>query len=172
MPFPSEKLKKLAELNFCEDCYPKYLELIHPTIEYLLSEPISDWRDVEQNINRLWIKAKGFYKINSGIFSPCQNAFEKAYNETAYNKLKFLKDNGVIKEYTYEFLNKVRKRRNNVHPPNKFSEQDYFLFQEARRMTDAMLPIIIHDLNYAPWKSHLANIEKNAKQLLEKTKLL
>ena len=49
----SEKLKKLAELNFCKDCYSKYLVLIHGEIEYLLSEPISDWRQTEENINVL-----------------------------------------------------------------------------------------------------------------------
>ena len=83
-------------------------------------------------------------------------------------KLKYLKEKGIINEYTYDFLNKVRKRRNNVHPPIKFSKQDYFLFQEAKKITDMMFPVIIHDLNYEPWKSNLAYIEKYAKQLLEK----
>ena len=123
----SEKLRKMAELNFCKDCYHKYLVLIQGEIECLLSEPISDWRQTEQNINFFWIKAKGLYDVNSTIFSPHQNAFKKAGNEPVCEKLKYLKEKGIINEYTNDFLNKVRKRRNNVHPPTKFSKQDYFL---------------------------------------------
>ena len=79
MSIVSEKLKSIAELNFCEDCYPKYLILIQGEIEYLLSEPISDWRQTEANIDIMWIKAKGFYNVvNSTIFSPHEDALEKA----------------------------------------------------------------------------------------------
>ena len=165
----SEKLKKLAELNFCEDCYSKYLALIHGEIEYLLSEPISDWRQTEENINILWIKAKGLYVANSTIFSPCENAFTKARNETVKNKLKDLNDKGLINDYTHDFLNKVRKRRNKIHPPLKFSKQDYNLFREAKTLTDTMLMPIMFDLKDDRWKNLLANIEKHAKQLLEKS---
>jgi hypothetical protein len=168
----SEKLKKLAELNFCKNCYSKYLDLIHPEIEYLLSEPISDWRQTEENINVLWIKAKGLYNVvNSTVFSPHENAFKKARNETVLTKLKNLKDEGLIKDYTYDFLNKVRRRRNNIHPPFKFSKQDYILFREAKALTDTMIPPIIFDLKDAVWKKELDNIEKHAKRLLENTKL-
>jgi hypothetical protein len=168
----SEKLKQIAELNFCKDCYQKYLVLIHGEIEYLLSEPIVDWRETEQNINLFWIKAKGFYTVKSGIFSPCENAFEEAYNfrNTMNKKLKFLKDKGLIKEYTYNFLDKVRDRRNKIHPPKKFSDQDYFLFQEAKKITNLMHPLIIFDLSTKVW--NMDYIEKYARQLLEKTKLL
>jgi len=168
----SEKLKKLAESNFCEDCYSKYLVLIHGEIEYLLSEPISDWRQTEENINVLWIKAKGLYDVKkSPRFSPHENAFKKARNETAKTKLKNLKDKGLINYYTYDFLNKVRKRRNKIHPPSKFSKQDYILFREAKALTDAMISPIIFDLKDDIWKKQLDNIEKHAKWLLEKTEL-
>ena len=168
MSFTSEKLKRLAEANFCKECYRKFLDLIFGEIEYLLSEPISDWRATEQNISLFWIKAKGFYEMKSGVFSSCPDAFKKAENETTYNKLKFLKDKGIIKEYTYEFLNQVRKRRNNVHPPKKFSKDDYFLFREARGITDAMFVPIIHDSCSDVWKSQLPAIEKSVKNFLEK----
>ena len=168
----SEKLKRMAELNFCENCYSKYLVLIHGEIEYLLSEPISDWRQTEANIDIMWIKAKGFYNlINSTVFSPRENAFKKAENETVCNKLKFLKEKEIINDYTYEFLNKVRKRRNKIHPPSKFSKQDYVLFREAKALTDTMQIPIIHDLKDDRWKNVLANVEKRAKLLLEKFKL-
>ena len=167
----SEKLKKLAELNFCEDCYSKYLDLIHGEIEYLLSEPISDWRQTENNINVLWIKAKGLYDVKKSLmFSPHQNAFKKAREESVKKKLDDLKEKGIIKEYTHNFLQAVRRRRNKVHPPSTFSKQDYILFREAKALTDALFPVIIFDLK-DPWKKQLDYVEKRAKWLLEKTEL-
>ena len=119
----SEKLKRLAELNFCENCYSKYLVLINGEIEYLLSEPIADWRQTETNINIIWIKAKGLFNVvKPTVFSAPDDAFKKAENESVYNKLKFLKEEGIIKNSTYKFLDQVRKRRNKVHPPSKFSK--------------------------------------------------
>lgn len=162
----------MAEHNFCKNCYSKYLVLFHGEIEHHLSEPISDWRQTENNIDWLWIKAKGFYSItNSTIFSPQDNAFKKAANESVFDKLNYLRNKERIKNYTYEFLNKVRKRRNKIHPPSKFSKQDYILFREARAITDAMFIPIIHDLKSDIWKNTLANVEKRAKLLLEYFKL-
>jgi hypothetical protein len=171
----TEKLKRLAELNFCKDCFSKYLTLIHGEIEWLLSDPVSDWKQTEANINILWIKAKGFYNIvNSTVFSPCKDAFEKAEKEKFWKKLKFLKDNKMIGNSTYEFLDMVSKRRNKIHPSvvrsSEFSEEDYFLFQRAKSLTDALFLPVIHDLRTEIWKKHRANIEKYAKQMLEKTK--
>ena len=171
MSCPSEKLKRIAESNFCKDCYSKYLVLIHGEIEYLLSEPISDWRQTEHNIDVLWIKAKGLYDVKkSPMFSPCENAFRKAGSKIVCKKLKFLKDKGIVNEYTYEFLDEVRKKRNKVHPPTKFSKQDYILFREAKALTDTLFPIIIFDLK-DPWEKQLDYVEKRAKWLLEKTEL-
>ena len=164
----SEKLKKLAELNFCEDCYSKYLVLIHGEIEYLLSEPISDWRQTEENINVLWIKAKGLYDTKSPIFSPYENAFPKARGENLGKKLNFLKEKGILHDYAYEYLNQVRMRRNKIHQSSKFSKQDYLLFREAQALTDLMIPPIIFDLKDPIWKGQLDYIEKHAKRLLEK----
>jgi hypothetical protein len=52
----------MAELNCCENCYPKYEFLIHGEIEHLLSEPLSDWRQVESSINHFVMKAQGYVK--------------------------------------------------------------------------------------------------------------
>ena len=97
MPALSEKLKKMAELNFCENCYHKYLVLIHGEIEHLLSEPISDWRQTEANIDIMWIKAKGLYNVvNSTVFFPCEDAFQKAKEEKLWKKLKLLKEKEIL----------------------------------------------------------------------------
>ena len=162
MSATSEKLKKLAELNFCGDCYSKYLALIQGEIEYLLSEPLSDWRQTEHNITVLWIKAKGLYDAESPMFSPNENAFKKAESKTLCEKLKFLKEKEIVKEYTYEFLNKVRQRRNKIHSLSKMSKEDYALFREAKALTDVMHPVIIFDLK-DPWQKQLDYVEKRAK---------
>ncbi len=142
--------------------------LIHGEIEYLLSEPISDWSQTEENINFFWIKAKGFY---SSLFSVDEEAFQKARKEKLWEKLLFLKRKEILGDFTYKFLVEVSKRRNKIHPPSKFSKEDYILFRQAKALTDAMHPIIIFDLKDAVWKKQLDHIEKHAKQLLENTKL-
>jgi hypothetical protein len=170
---PSEKLKKLAELNFCEDCYSKYLALIHPELEHILSEPISDWRQTEHNIDVLWIKAKGLYDVNkSPMFSPHEDAFQKAENEKLWVKLKFLRDNEILSNFTYKFLDKVSKKRNKIHSLDKFSEQDYLLFRATKALTDAMITPIIFDLKDDIWKKQLDNNEKLVQWLLENVELL
>lgn len=168
----SEELRKIAELNFCKDCYPKYLALIHGEIEYLLSEPIADWRETEQNINYIWIKAIGLYTVKSGVFSICQIALEEAYSHKnpISRKLDLLKSEGLIEKHTYDFLKRVCKKRNKIHPPQKFSKEDYFLFQEAKKITNLLYLSIVHDSCSDIWKNG-AYIEMRAKKLLEKTVL-
>ena len=165
----SEQLKKMAELNFCKDCYQKYLALIHCGVEYLLSEPLSDWRQTEANIDIMWIKAKGLYNgVNSTVFFPHEGALQKAKKEKLWRKLKYLKAKGILNDSTYEFLGKVSERRNKIHSQTKFSKQDYVLFREAKALTGTMQIPIIHDLKDDGWKNVLANVEKHAKQLLSK----
>jgi hypothetical protein len=169
---PSEKLRKLAELNFCKDCYFKYLALIHPEIDHILSEPISDWRQTEHNIDILWIKAKGLYDIkDSQVFSPHKNAFQKAENEKLWVKLKFLKEKGILQNFTYKLLDKVSKKRNKIHSLYKFSEKDYRSFRLAKAFTDALITPIIFDLQDEIWKKQLANNEELVQWLLENTEL-
>ena len=165
----SEKLRKLAKLNFCEKCYSKYLVLFQGEIEHLLSEPITDWRQAELNIDFMWIKTKNLYDVvNSTVFHPHKNAFQKAKNEKLWKKLKFLKKEGVLPVYSYKLLDKVSKRRNKIHPPDKFSKQDYVMFREVKTLTDTMHILISRDLKDELWQSSLDYVENRAKHLLEK----
>jgi len=169
----SEKLKKSAERNFCEKCYQKYLALIHSEVEYLLSEPISDWRLVEANINGMVMKAKGFYKkTNSTVITPDTEAFNEEMRKERWGfkrKIDFLQKQGIIKESLHGFLDRINKIRNRVHKERtEFSKQDYVLFREAKALTDAILWFILFDLKDDRWKNVLANVEKRAKQVLSK----
>ena len=147
------------------------MALFQAEIEYLWSEPIADWRQTEQNLKILWIKAKGYYTIKSTVFSPNDNAFKKAKNEPVYNKLIFLKNEKIIQNSTYEFLNKARKRRNKVHPPNRFSKQDYIMFREAKTLTDILFLHAVRNVKDDIWRNVMASIEEHAKILLEKFQL-
>jgi hypothetical protein len=160
------KLRYLAKSNFCEKCYPK------GQIENLLSEPLVDWKETEINIDKMWIKAKGFYKvINSTIFSPDKDAFQKAKETKLHEKLKFLKDKGMLYEDTYKFLDQVSKRRNKIHPQysekNYFSGQDYLLFQKAKALTGMIVIPIMHDLKGGVWNSTFSTVENLARTFLE-----
>lgn len=169
VPSLSEKLKKTAELNFCKDCYQKYLFLIQGEIEYLLSEPISDWRQTEANITLMVVKAKGAYKkTNSGVFTPNEKTFKQIQKEKLYEKLEILKEAGILGDNLYKFLNKVSEIRNKIHSQYKFSEQDYILFRQANTLTSAMVTPILFDLKDDVWKRTLTAIENRAKWLLSK----
>ncbi|MFA5363852.1 MAG: hypothetical protein WC325_01555 [Candidatus Bathyarchaeia archaeon] len=163
-----EKLRGLARLNFCEKCYSTYLQLFEGEIEQLLFEPLVDWKETEINIDRMWIKAKGFYTIvNSTVFSPNKTAFQKAKDTKLIDKLKFLREKGILFENTFKFLDQVSKRRNKIHPQyfeqNYFSKQDYRMFQLAKTLTNMIIFPIIYDLKSDEWISTFENVENIAK---------
>jgi len=171
-----EKLRKTAESNLCKNCYHKYLALIHPEVEYLLSEPIIDCRLVEANINGMVMKAKGFYKkTKSTVITPDTEAFNKKMKKERWGfkrKIDFLQKQGIIKESLHGFLDRINKIRNRVHKERtEFSKQDYDLFREAKGLTDAILWFILFDLKDDIWKNVSANVENRAKLLLEKFQL-
>lgn len=173
----SKKLRNLAELNFCENCYSKYLSLFQAEIERLLSEPIADWKQVEVNIDVMWIKAMNLYTVrNTTIFSPNKTAFRKAKSEKLWKKLKFLREKRILGNSTYEFLAKVSDKRNKIHPQyyseqNFFTKQDYLIFRWARVLTDILYMYTIRDVKDKIWKNEMINVEKQAKYLLEKFQL-
>jgi len=171
-----EKLPGMAKLNFSEKCYPKYLTLFEGQIERLLSEPIADWKETEINIDKMWIKVKGYYKIvNSTIFSPNKATFQKARSTKLIDKLLFLRKKGIVFENTFKFLDYVSKRRNKIHPQyfeeNCFSRQDYHMFQLARTLTNMLLFPVIHDLISDECNSTLATVENIGRKFLEDIKL-
>ena len=168
-----EQLRKTAELNLCEDCYKKYTMLLEPQIKKWLSKPIGDWRQVETDVNMMVIKAKGFYKQgDSTTFSPDDRAFGEVEKEKLWEKMKFLKETGILGDNSHKFLDKVSKIRNKViHHQEGFSERDYNLFRHAKELTNAMVMPILFDLEDDVHQRLLASLENHAKQLLSKLKL-
>ena len=168
----SEKLKSLAKANFCDDCYQKYLTLIQGEIEYLLSDPISDWSETEENITKMFLKYKGYFKqtvLGTQSLDLSEEDLRRIRKSpNFYNKIDILHKNGILKENVYKFLDYVRKRRNKIHPPNRFSEQDYKLFRQAKELTQTIFRPILFDLQNDRSEKLLANVETYVKHLLSK----
>lgn len=38
-----DRLRKIAELNLCKDCYEKYKTIIEPSIKKLVASPLAGW---------------------------------------------------------------------------------------------------------------------------------
>ena len=169
-----DKFKILVEKNFCEKCFKKYIALIEPEIEYLLSEPISDWRETEENITQMFLKDKGYFKqTEKGTLhlDLHEEDLQNIRNSPLKRKIDYLRKQGILKENFYKFLDYVRSRRNKIHPPNKFSNQDYMLFKQAKELTDVISTTIMFDLKDDVYERLLVKAENYAKQVLSKLSL-
>ncbi len=145
-----EELRKKAKLNFCDRCFQEYKALIEPTIEYLLSFPFADWRQVESEVTQMVMKKTGIFKGKKFVYNLTKNvdgkyvdcvdeealrANKKTLN-SFYNKIVYLRDEGILKESSFKLLNDARKIRNNMHNVSGFSEKDYDLFYVAHAITN------------------------------------
>lgn len=173
----SEKLRRMAELNFCEGCYRKYTMLLQPQIEEWLSEPIFDWRQTEENVNKLLMKAKGYYKqtANSTVLFPNRDAFSKEMRKKRWGfkrKIGYLHSQGIIKSSLYRLLETTSRIRHRIHKEyTEFSKQDYNLFRTAKNLTHTILLPILFDLKEDRWNRLLADVEKHARQILSELNL-
>jgi hypothetical protein len=141
------RLGKIAELNFCHDCYNKYLALVEPTIKLLLARPLGYWRETEADITQMVMKHKKVFtddKILGVYLSRGEKPEEwitngidiKTYREIerwgCKSKLKYLRKHGVLEDASYRLLDTARNLRNNIHDLTyDFPDQDYFLFWGA-----------------------------------------
>lgn len=175
-----KNLRKIAELNLCEDCYEKYKALLEPTIEKWLFNPLRDWRDVESCITRMVMKSKGVFKSDL-IFISIDEDSNKFANEVDVKtfreikkwafkrKIDYLKKEGILGDSSYNFLDRVRKIRNRIHELfNEFSEQDLALFSLAREVTFQIYNATMFNLGDAMSKNIKSNAEKVAKHWLSK----
>jgi hypothetical protein len=170
-PDLSEKLKSLVKANFCDDCYQKYLALIVPEIEFLLSSPISDWNETEENITQMFLKHKGYFKQTdwgTQSLDISEGDLQRIRKSPFKRKIDILHKHGILKENIYKFLDYVRGRRNKIHPPYRFSEQDYRLFKQAKDITNAIFIPVLFDLKNDRRKTLQANVETHIKNLLSK----
>ena len=176
-----QDLRKVAELNLCNDCFLKYKAVIEPTIKQWLFKPLSDWRVVESYATQMAMKIKGVFKGQLIFLSLDEGDDEKYADEVdakAFRKIKkwnlkqkidFLHKNGVLQDSSYRFLNKVREVRNRIHDEfAELSEQDFTLFYMASAITSQIYMATMHNLGENTSTNLKSNAEKVAEQLLLK----
>ena len=172
------KLRGIAKLNFCKECYAKYTAFIEPNIRPL-SQPLPDWRGAESTLTQLVMKHKGVFK-GDVIFIAIDNdmdekwpgqvdviAFKEIKKWSLKRKLDYLRRHGILQNASYAFLNKVREIRNKIHEEfYDFSEEDMTLFRYARFITDQISGAILYDMPETFSATMTSNAEKMAEQLL------
>jgi hypothetical protein len=171
-------LRSLAELNLCEDCFQKYKALIEPSIRGYLSQPLSDWRQVESQITQMVMKTKDVFKGDTWILSFDEGEEEKvaeyvdvkAFRKTEKmgfkDKIDYLHEKGILQHCSYKLLDKARKARNKIHDEPivaELSEEDYALFSISSWITSQLLSALRIDWG----KDISANIRSNAEKVAE-----
>lgn len=173
-----KRLRKLAELNLCEECYKKYTYMLEPSIRQLLLKPLPEWKDVESNITQMVMKLEGVFKDDLIIISFDEDlnenfadkldvkAFIKIKHCSFKRKIDYLREHGILQASSYEFLDRVRKIRNIIiHDQfSDFSEQDRELFSYAHVITDN----IYHATMFNLGEDLSAAIKSNAENFAEK----
>lgn len=172
-----KKLRKIAELNLCENCYGTYKAILEPTIKQWLFKPLNDWRQVESDITQMVMKLKGVFKTDKIFLSLDEDSNEKYANEVdvktfrkiSYGwgfkkKIQYLKKKGVLQDSSYNLLYRVNQIRNRIHDPFKeFSEQDFALFYWASAITRQ-----IHSATVFSKLEHISeNLKSNAENLAQ-----
>lgn len=143
-----EDLRRIAELNLCEDCFRKYKMFIEPTIRDWLSNPLSDWSEVESNVTQIVMKTEGIFKGKLIFISLDEGSNEKHSDEVDVKdfkvtkkwsfkrKIDYLRKKGILKGYSYKVLDTAREVRNKIHDPYaSYSEHDRTLFYIANVIT-------------------------------------
>ena len=177
-----EHLRKLAELNFCHECFQKYQAFIEPTIQStiqsLLTLPLADWVFTELDITNLVLKNKGVFKTEAIVIQLSTDeeknsslvdadAFRRIQKMPFKKKIDYLRKNGLLQEFSYELLDKARITRNRLHNLTAFSKEDYDLFHFARAVTyHIWTATTIENKDAANLLKTRA--EKSAKQFLDK----
>lgn len=180
-----EHLRKLAELNLCDNCFQKYKAFLEPTIQStiqsLLLRPLADWIETESEITQMVMKNKGIFKGEIIVISLGNEesevadmvndvkAFRKIKKWRIKDKIDYLHDTGILQDSSYELLDKAREARNRLHDLIAFSEQDYALFRLAYIITNQIWNATMTEQKEISIGLK-TDAERKAKQWLEKLK--
>ena len=175
-----EDLRRIAELNLCENCFQKYKMFIEPTIRDWVSNPLSDWIEVESYVTQMVMKKKGIFKGNLIFISLDEGSKEKHSDEVDVkaflknekggfkNKIEYLHNNGILNDSSHKFLIKAGKVRNKIHNPYApYSERDQTLFQVAKVITFHIWSATMIEMGEDTSNNLKYEAEKLAEQYLE-----
>ena len=177
-----EYLRQTAELNLCESCFQKYKALIEPTIRDWVSNPLSDWSEVESYVTQMVMKTKGIFKGELIFLSLDKGSNEEISDEVDVDafqiikkkwnfkmKIDYLRKKGILKKKSsYRVLDTAREVRNNIHDPYApFSEHDRIQFYIANVITSRIWSATMFEMEEDTSNNLKYKAEKIAKQYLE-----
>ena len=175
-----QDLRKLAELNLCDECFLKYKALIEPNIREWLIKPLSDWRTVESHITQMVMKINGVFKGDSNFIALDEGDDEKFADEVdaeAFRRIKkwsfkrkidFLNKKGILQDASHRLLDGVRKVRNTIHEEYfELSERDLTLFYVASAIASQIYMVTMFPMARIS-QNYISNAEKTAEYWLLK----
>jgi hypothetical protein len=173
-----ERLREIAELNLCKDCFWKYKAVIEPSIKGYLSQPLSDFRQAESRITQMVMKTEGVFKGKTWVLSFNKGeeeevakyidvkGFRKIERWRFKDKIDYLHRKGILQDSCHKLLDKAREARNKIHAEPivaELSEEDYTLFLMAHWVAIQMWSTMNFD-----WKEEIiANIKSNTEKIAE-----
>ena len=175
-----EDLRRIAELNFCENCFQKYKMFIEPTIRDWLSNPLSDWSEVELYVTQIVMKTKGIFKGKLIFISLDEGSNEKHSDEVDVTdfkvtkkwhfqrKIDYLRKKGILKVSSYRVLDTAREVRNKIHDTYApYSEHDRTLFHIANVIAYQIWYATMIEVGEDTSNNLKSEAEKIAEQYLE-----
>jgi hypothetical protein len=175
-----EDLRRMAELNLCENCFKNYKMLIEPTIRDWLSNPLSDWSEVELHITQMVMKTKGFFKGKLIFNSLDEDSNEKLSDKIDVKdfkatkkwsfkwKIDYLHKKGILNISSYKVLDTAREARNKIHDPYApYSEHDRTLFHIANVITNQIWCATIIEMGEDTSNNLKSEAEKMSEQYLD-----
>jgi hypothetical protein len=151
-PKSLKSLRRLAELNLCKECYPKYLALIEGNVEGMLLDSLYNWRSAESIVTQMVMRHKGVFKTRTTVIAirdndnPPEDLVDvKGYREVEFwdfsRKLKYLHNNKILPDNCYEALRIAGRIRNKLHTDPvafRFSERDLQLFARVHQIVSQL----------------------------------
>lgn len=183
------RLRKIAELNLCEKCYIKYMQLLEPTVNSLqLSEALRDWKDIEHNITQMVRKLRGVFKVSDPLLVSIDadeelpeflsgkvdvEAFRKIGRWGFERKIRYLHKHGILQEHSYKLTNRVREIRNKLlHDYGyRFTEDELNLISQTRAIVSMINWAVMVLSKEDTVEAYKVNAEKAAEELLSRSLL-
>lgn len=186
MSMSIRKLRELARLNLCNNCFRRYLSLIEPSVRLFRYRPLRDWGEIENHITWMTMKLNGVYKqkdpagpilLDIGDGEP-EEAFSKdvdvkAFREIQKNwgfmkKARYLREQGILKTSSFKLLVYLSEIRNKLHKPDyEFRESELRRMFQARPLFTALGWRVLFSADQNLISQIVNSVEKQAEKMLQ-----
>lgn len=180
------RLRKIAEANLCAKCYITYREIIEPTVKIFVAEPLGAWGGMEHDVTQMVRKLEGVFKVEpltDTILVSIDDdeklpehmsgkvdleAFRGIGKWPFERKIKSLHKHGILKEHSYNLIDKARRIRNKLHHYDyKFTEQDLTLISQVAAIISRLHWAVMYPLHEETLETTKNYAEKIAEKLLQ-----